>query len=99
MPGIFRNTPRTAAQQGVCCGAAITGQKRERFVRIKHVVAGGHDIDGPEIDVMNAVGAPIPHEVRYFFDSVANVLAFDPVNCVDAFAGSHRPHRKTTNVA
>ena len=60
---------------------------------------GCHDVDGAQVDVLDVVGAPVAHEKVHFLHRVGDVVPFDPVDHVDAFAGAARVHSDSANIS
>src|SRR6056297_2075209 len=96
--GILCDAARARAQHGVGLGAAVAAEQGVGFARIEQVVAGGHDVDGADVDGFHVIGAPVAHEERDFPDRIADIFALDPVDRVDPFAGAGRNHAQAADV-
>ena len=62
-------------------------------------MAGGHDVDGTQVDVVNVIRAPVAHEEVDLAHCVFDVVAFNPIDRVDVFACTGRRHPDPADIA
>lgn len=87
------------AQHGVCSSTSVTGQHVEGFGCFEQPVCGSDNVYVSCIVVDDFVGAPIAHEPIHFFQSFFDVLAFNPIDCVDHFAGALGVHFDAAHIS
>jgi hypothetical protein len=94
-----RHARRSAAQHGIGGGAAITRQQGVRLVSFHQAVRRSEDVDGPPIDRVHRVIAPVAEEIIDFFERRSDVVAIDPVDHVEALARAPVIHPEPTYIA